>query len=226
MSPLTPSLRLVVITLVVGCVVASLTGATAKERAPADTGLKIAVVNPARLILDTKFYKIETDKLDSVRNGAQLRIRTWDQNRFLSKDEQQRLGDLAVEEGSKTGLDVAKKAEQAKLLMRAKELFNEQIALQTKQGANQVDLDRLTALTRLDQETQKREGDEAQKIKDQIDKRLADIRQVTDAAARESLNKVAKKEGSNMVFSSEVLLYADNDITDKVIADINAKDLK
>jgi len=226
MSPLTPSLRLVVITLVVGCVVASLTGATAKERVVADNGLKIAVVNPARLIIDTKFYKAETDKLEALRNGAQLRIRTWDQNRLLSKDEQMRLGDLAVEESSKTGLDAAKKAEQAKLLAKGKDLFNEMLALQTKQGANQADLDKLTAFTRLDQETQKREGDEAQKIKDQIDKRLSDIRQVTDSAARESLNKIAKKDGFNMVFSSEVLLYADNDITDKVISDINSKDLK
>jgi len=226
MSPLTPSLRLVVITLVVGCVVASLTGATAKERAPADNGLKIAVVNPARLILDTKFYKSETDKLEEKRKGAQEKIRAWDQNRLLTKDEQQKLGDLAVEAIGKAGLDAAKKAEQTRLLAKNNDLRNEQLALQTKQNANQVDLDRLTVLIRLDQETQKREADEAQRVKDEIDKRLADIRQVTDTAARESLNKIAKKDGFNMVFSSEVLLYADNDITDKVISDINSKDLK
>lgn len=226
MSTLTPSFRLVVITLVVGCVVASLTGATAKERAPADNGLKIAVVNPARLILDTKFYKAETDKLDALRASAQVKIRTWDQNRLLSKEEQLTLGDLVVAESSKAGLDAGKKAEKQKLLDKGKDLFNEMLTLQTKQGATQVELDRLTALTRLNTETQQREETEAQKIKDTIDKRLADIRLTTDSAARESLNKISKKEGCTMVFSSEVLLYADNDITDKVITDINAKDLK
>jgi len=226
MSPLTPSLRLVVITLVVGCVVASLTGATAKERVVADNGLKIAVVNPARLILDTKFYKAETDKLETQRQNAQTRIRAWDQNRLLSRDEQGRLGDLSVEEGGKAGLDAAKKAEMTKLVSKGNDLRNELLNLQTKKDASQAELDRLTALIRLDQETQKREADEAQKVKDAIDKRLADIRQVTDSAARESLNKIAKKDGFNMVFSSEVLLYADNDITDKVIGDINSKDLK
>jgi Skp family chaperone for outer membrane proteins len=220
MSTITPSLRLVVIILVVGCVVASLTGATAKG-APGDNGLKIAVVNPARLIIESKFYKAETDKLQKLQQDTQLRIRTWDQNSLLSQADQQALADLTIEEGSKAGLDAAKKAEKQKLLDRGKALFDESVALQTKANLVQNEQDRLREFARLDADTKQREQAEATKVKSQIDTKLTEVRDATDKSARDSLNKIAKKDGYNMVFSSEVLLYADNDITDKVVGDIN-----
>ncbi|MCW3095608.1 MAG: Chaperone for outer membrane protein Skp family [Chthonomonadaceae bacterium] len=220
MSNITPSLRLVVITLVVGCVVASLTGATAKG-APGDNGLKIAVVNPARLIIESKFYKAETDKLQKLQQDTQLRIRTWDQNSLLSQTDQQSLADLTIDEGGKAGLDAGKKAEKQKLLDRGKALFDESVALQTKANLAQNEQDRLREFARLDADTKQREQAEATKIKSQIDTKLAEVRDATDKSARDSLNKIAKKDGYNMVFSSEVLLYADNDITDKVVGDIN-----
>ena len=221
MQSITPSLRLVVITLVVGCVVASLTGATAKERGADANGLKIAVINPARLILESKFYKAETDKLQKLQSDTQLRIRTWDQNSLLSATDQQSLADLTIEEGGKAGLDGAKKAEKQKLMDRGKALFDESVALQTKANLDQAEQNRLREFARLDADTKQREQAEATKIKAQIDGKLGEVRDATDKSARDSLNKIAKKDGYNMVFSSEVLLYADNDITDKVLSDIN-----
>jgi Skp family chaperone for outer membrane proteins len=221
MSPLTPSLRLVVITLVVGCVVASLTGATAKERAPADTGLKIAVVNGARLILESKYYKTETDKLQKLQQDTSLIIRTWDQNSLLSAAEQKELGDLTVEEGSKAGLDAAKKAAKQKLLDKGKMLFDDSLSLQTKPNLSQAENDRLREFAHLDADTKQREQAEAARVKGRIDSELTAIRDKTDKDARDSLNKISKKEGFNLVFSSEVVLYAETDITDKVLGDIN-----
>ena len=221
MSPLTPSLRLVVITLVVGCVVASLTGATAKERAPADTGLKIAVVNGARLILESKYYKTETDKLQKLQQDTSLIIRTWDQNSLLSAAEQKQLGDLTVEEGTKAGLDAAKKAAKQKLLDKGKMLFDDSLSLQTKPNLSQAENDRLREFAHLDADTKQREQAEAARVKGQIDTQLTAIRDKTDKDARDSLNKISKKEGFNLVFSSEVVLYAETDITDKVLGDIN-----
>ena len=220
MSPLTPSLRLVVITLVVGCVVASLTGATAKERAP-DNGLKVAVVNPARIILESKYYRTETDKLSRLQQDVSLTIRTWDQNSLLSAADQTTLGDLVVEEGSKEGLDAAKKAQKQKLLDKGKALFDESVTLQTQGQLNQVQNDRLREFARLDADTKKREQDKASAVKADIDTKLAAVREGTDKAARASLDKIAKKDGFNLVFSSEVLLYAENDITEAVLKDLN-----
>lgn len=221
MSPLTPSLRLVVITLVVGCVVASLTGATAKERAPADNGLKIAVINPARLVLESKYYKTETDKLQKLQQDTSLMIRTWDQNSLLPAADQTTLAELAIEEALPAGLDAGKKAQKQKLLDRGKALFDESVALQTKGQLNQAENDRLREFARLDADTKKREQDKATQVKGDIDTKLAAIREKTDKDARDSLNKIAKKDGYNLIFSSEVLLYADNDITDKVLSDLN-----
>ncbi len=222
MSPLTPSFRLVVITLVVGCVVASLTGATAKERAPADNGLKIAVVNPARLILESKFYKTETDKLSKLQKDTQTVIRVWDQNSLLSAAEQKTLGELAVEEESKAGLDAAKKSEQKKLLDKSKMLFDDSSSLQTSQKQlTPMERDRLTEFAKLDSDTKQREQATATSVKTQIDSKLAEVRETTDKNARASLDKIAKKDGYTLVFSSEVLLYAANDITDPVLGELN-----
>lgn len=220
MSPLTPSLRLVVITLVVGCVVASLTGATAKERA-ADNGIKAAVVNPARIILESKYYKAETDKLSKLQQDTALIIRTWDGAYLLSAADQTTLGDLSVAEGSKEGLTAEKKAQKQKLVDKGKALFDELLTLQTKGALNQVEKDRLTEFARLQGDTKQRETDTANTVKGQIDTKLAAIREKTDKDARTSLDKVAKKGGYTLVFSSEVLLYADKDITDEVLSDLN-----
>jgi Skp family chaperone for outer membrane proteins len=220
MSPLTPSLRLVVITLVVGCVVASLTGATAKERA-ADTGLKVAVVNPARIILETKYYKTETDKLSKLQADMQTMVRTWEQNNLLSQADQQTLGELVVQEETKEGLDAGKKAQKQQITDRGKALFGELLTLQTKGQLNQVENDRLREFAKLAADTQKREQDKVNTVKAEIDTKLAAIREATDKNARDSLNKIAKKDGYNLVFSSEVLLYSENDITEKVLTDLN-----
>ena len=221
MTPINPSLRLVVITLVVGCVVASLTGATAKGYAPADNSLKIAVVNPARLILDAKYYKTETDKLSKLQQDTSMMIRTWDNNSFLPVADQTTLGELAVAEGSKEGLDAAKKAQKQKLIDQGKRLFDESLALQTKTQLTQPEQDRLREFAKMDADTKKREQDTATNVKAQIDAKLTAIREKTDKDARESLNKISKKDGYTLVFSSEVLLYAENDITDKVLGDLN-----
>ncbi len=221
MNQLTPSLRLVVITLVVGCVVASLTGAKAKELAADNGGLKIAVVNPARLILETKFYKTSTDELNKLQSDTSLMIRTWDQNSLLSEADQKMLSELAIQENTPAGLDAGKKAQKQKLLDQGKRLFDESVSLQTKQQLNQADQDRLREFARLDADTKKREQDKATTVKEEIDKKLAAIREKTDKDARENLNKVAKKDGYNLVFSSEVLLYSENDITDKILAEMN-----
>jgi Skp family chaperone for outer membrane proteins len=221
MSRLNPSLRLVVLTMVVGCVVASFSGATAKGRVPADTGLKIAVVNPARIVLDSKFYKVSMDELQKLQQDTSLMIRTWDQNSLLPEADQKTLSELTIQENTKESLDGPKKAQKQKLLDKGKTLFDESVALQTKPNLSQAEQDRLREFARLDADTKKREQDTATKVKGELDAKVAAIRDKTDKEARDSLNKIAKKDGYTLVFSSEVLLYADNDITDKVLSDLN-----
>ncbi len=221
MTSLNPSLRLVVIVLVVGCVAASLTGAKAKERAPDSGGLKIAVVNPARLVLETKYYKTSTEELNKIQSDTSLMIRTWDQNSLLSEADQKLLGDLTIQEGTPAGLDAGKKAQKQKLVDQGKRMFDESVALQTKGQLTQAENDRLREFARMDADTKKREQDKATTVKEDIDKRLLVIREKTDKDARENLNKVAKKDGYNLVFSSEVLLYSENDITEKILTELN-----
>lgn len=224
MTSITPSLRLVVITLVVGCVVASLTGATAKERvAPADGNLKIAVVNPARIILESKFYKTETDKLNKLNQDTLTRLRTWDSNKYLPQADQETLGDLTVEENSATGLDAAKKAQKQKLLDKEKALFDDSVALQTKNPLTPEEQARLREFAKLEADTGNRIQAKSAAVKERIDKEYNTVRDTAEKAAKDSMAKVAKKDGYNLIFSSEVVLFADSDITDKVLNDLNSK---
>lgn len=223
MSSITPSLRLVVITLVVGCVVASLTGATAKGYggAPGDGALKIAVVNPARIILESKYYKTETDRLNKLQQDTLTQLRAWDTNSLLSQAEQQRLGELTVDETSQVGLDAGKKAEKQKLLEKSKALFDESLTLQAKANLAPAEQDRLREFAKLEADTKQREQAKSNNVKAQIDKDFAQVRDKAEKDARDSMNKIAKKDNLNLIFSAEVVLFADKDITDNVLNELN-----
>ncbi len=212
-------LRALVLGAMALCIVASLTGARG-----ADQGgglLKIAVVNPGRLLAEYKFTIKSNDDLARQQADASTTLNAWKSNSFLSEADQKALGDLTVQEGLPAGLDAAKKAQKQKLLDQNKKVFDEYTNLQSKQSPTPADNDRLREISRMAADTDRRIGEKKAEIQGQLEKQAQDIRTRMDLDVRTKLNEVAKKDGINLVFSSEVLLYADNDLTDKVLKELN-----
>ena len=76
-------------------------------------------------------------------------------------------------------------------------------------------------LNRRDVDTNSRIAARQQELENEFRQKEAASAQQADAAAITSLTKVAKAKNFNVVFSNAAVLYADNDITDEVLKDMN-----
>src|SRR5690349_20859511 len=78
------------------CLLAVTAGAGAEE-----TGsLRIAVVNPGRLIAESKFAKVRRAQLDQWKDEITLTLKTWDRYHMLSPADQEALTKLVLKEAT------------------------------------------------------------------------------------------------------------------------------
>ena len=202
------------------CFTASAPGA----KAQAGAGMKIASVDQGRLFDDYKFTKDANLALQKMRDDAELTLQMWAQNSLLSEMDQGRLGDLAVEqkaEGDK--FDAGKKAEMDKILKKSTEDNNDFVVLQGVQNPTPVQQMRLTVLTRAYSDTQAHIETKKRTVSTAIDKQREDNRTQIFKDMRASIAQVAKAKGFNLVMTSDIAMFCDNDITDAVLSNMNGK---
>ncbi|HLK59611.1 MAG TPA: OmpH family outer membrane protein [Chthonomonadaceae bacterium] len=217
MSAPTPSLRLVVLALVTLCIVASLAGAKGQDK----NVLKIAVVNPGKLLTEYKFTIKSDADLKTKQNDVLTELNSWDQHRLLSEADQKTLSQIAIKENNKQALAAAEMATKQRLEETYKRVFDEFLSLQGKQQPNQAEQDRLKELNRMELDTSKRIKERQQAAQDDLQKQAAAVREKMDSDVRTNIIEVAKQKGYNLVFSSEVVLFCDNDLTDEVLKKLN-----
>ncbi len=215
-------LRTIVLACIVLCIVATLQGAHAAD--DKNSGLKVASVDIAKLNSDyvafNKNSKVLSDKLQ-----ANLTVlRTMQQHMLLPEADHKALADLLVAEATQQGgLNAGQKDQKQKLLDKSKALAAEFIELQQKKVADlqAQDKDKLNAFFRSQTEGEAR----IQKLQQEMGEALQseDAKNKTTAlkGVRDAITKVAKEKGISVVFSNDVAWYADNDITDAVLKDLN-----
>lgn len=216
-------IRATVLAAIVMGIVASLTAAGAGQD---KNGLRIAVVNPGRLLSEYKYAQTSTSTLEKKDGEAKLAIATWTRYPLLTVSDQDTLAKLIQKENT-PGADMSKgekdqlqalKTKHDNLVKEYQELLGKPNGQTTAQ-----DSDRLTALGKLKNDAENRIKSKQADATTEINKLQEDFNQKIDKDVRESLNKVAKEKGLNLVFSSQVVLFADTDITDDVIKNLNAK---
>ncbi len=218
MSVPTPNMRVMYLCTIGLCAVLSLTGARGQEKG----ALKVAVVNPGRLLQEYNYTVKSEKELTQKKNDIVTELNSWDQHRYLGEADQNALGLIAVKDSNKIELNAAEKAAKTRLEDASKRLFDEYLALQTRQNPTPEDSARLKELSRLEQDTGKRIKDRQARAQDELQKQANDVRAKIDKDVREGIQEVAKAKGFTMVFSSEVLLYCDTDITEDVLKKINS----
>ena len=223
MSEPTRSLRAIVLAAIVLCIVASLVGAKADQEKSASAGLKVASVDVSRLLTDYKYAVNTTSDLQKKNDELELRLRTIQQNFLLPEADQKTLADLAVQQNTPNGLTAAQKQTQTKLQADSKALMDQYTGLQQKQVGQltQQDKDNLQDFTKRASDTDSRLRAMEQQGKGDLDKQLqtAQTKAVTDI--HDAVAKVAKEKGFSLVLRSDVAFYADNDITDSVLTQLN-----
>jgi Skp family chaperone for outer membrane proteins len=216
-------IRATVFAAIVLGIVASLTGAQAGQD---KNGLRIAVVNPGKLLADYKYAKASTDTLEKLDGEAKLAIATWNRYPLLGSKDQDDLVKLVQKENTPGAeLTKAEKDQEQGLKTRHDNLVKEyQDLLGKPNGAlTAQDSARLDAFSKLKTDSETRIKTKQTEATTEIGKKQDEFNQKIDKDVRDALNKVAKDKGMNLVFSSQVVLYADTDITEDVLKHLNAK---
>ncbi len=212
-------LRAIVVTTMALCFGASLIGAKAGEAA--NGGLKIAVVNPADLVAKYKYTVEQRQDLDAKAASLELTLRTWANNPLIPEVDQKKMSELVFK--GDAALSGPEKDQLKKIQDRSKALGDEYTSLGQKQvgQTNAQDAQRLQEFTRLVNDTNKRIDDYKTSQQTEIQAQAAKVRDKVDTDVHASIAKVAKDKNYNLVFSSEVVLYADSDITQAILHDLN-----
>lgn len=224
MSDSPRSLRAIVLAAITLCIVASLTGAKAVED---KTGPRIAIVDALKLMSEYNFTNTAVNEIEKRGRDLETSLRAWDNNPLLPDKEQRELGDLTVLEANAgpnaPGLTEAQKMRKKQILDQSKTLLDEFEALRNKQvkdmGPN--DQARLSALNKAISDTQLRFNAELSKGKEELAKKKQDADTKVQKDMKETIAKVAKEKGINIVYSNNAVLYAETDITDAVLGQMN-----
>ncbi len=220
MSEPTRGLRAIVLGAIVLCIVASLTGAKAGQ--DKNGGLRIATVDPVTILTQAANIVATKNQLQKQQSDTLLRLQTWQQNPLLSEADQVALSDIALAEATTNGASAQQKSQKDKLTGQSKTLVDEFNSLQSKQAAlTQAEKDRLNVLTRAGSDTESRINLRKRESDEDLQKQANALDAKASKDMKDSINKVAKDKGFNLVFRNDVAFYADNDITDAVLAQMN-----
>lgn len=214
-------MRATVLAAIVLGVVASLAAHGAGDE---KGGLRIAVVNPGRLLSEYKYAKQSNDTLEKIGADAKLYIETWRRYPLLSAADQEILANLSQKEQLPgANMSKAEKDQMQGLKTKHDNLVKEYNNLLAKPNGDTTpaDSDRLTALGKLKTDTETRMKSKDTEASTEINKRQEEFNQKIEKDIHDALTKVAKDKGMNLVFSSQVVYYADTDITDDVIKHLN-----
>lgn len=217
------TLRLIVMAAIVLCIVASMAGASGEQEKTASAGLKIATVDPDRVADEYKYMLTQRQQITRAASDENLTLRAWKQNPLLAEADQQALAALLVKQAAPAGLTPADKTSLDKLQAASKQLSDENSSLQSKTygSLTQQDRDKLTDYTRRVTETDQRCSTRQEADNESFKKQVDDATQKTVKDVREGIGRVAKEKGYNLVFSSQVVWYAETDLTDSVVAVLN-----
>lgn len=214
-------IRMIVLSAIVLGIVASMTGARAGQE---KNGLRIALVDPAKLLQEYKFAKSSQDILEKLDGEAKVAIFTWNRFPFLSPQDQDSLSKLILKERT-PGQQLTKvEADQEKALgAKHDALLKEYQDLAAKPIANVTPQDtaRLEAFNKLKNDTEVRIKSKQTDAQKEIDAKSAEFNQKINKDVHDTIAKVAKEKGINLVFSSQVVYFADTDLTEDVLKVLN-----
>ncbi len=216
-------IRATVLSAILLGIVASLTGASAGQ--DKNLGVKTAVVNPRKLVFEYKFAASSRESIKKMEEIAKATLTILSQYPLLETGDQDALAKLTVKEEAVTPALTKPEADQMQALKdKHKNLVKELQTLQGKPSADisEIDSKQMGSLIKRQRDTQiKGEGFNKAKS-EEIQGKQDEFNAKVDKDIRDALNKFCKDKGYNLVFSNEVVLFADTDITDDVLKKLNS----
>ena len=224
MSGQTWGFRAIVLATIALCITATLKGAQGAEGQDKGSVLRVATIDKSRLLSEYKFTIKSDADLRKEENDVVAALQTWKQNPLLTEADQKALGELVIAEANTpAGLTAPQKMQKQKLMDASKAALEDQVALSQKKVGEITALDQekinryARAASETDLRIQTRQADAQKNLQTKLNENTTKV--LKDV--REGVAKIAKEKGFHLVLSNDVAWYADADLTDAVLAQIN-----
>ncbi len=185
-------------------------------------GPLFAIVDLAKVNSDFTKMREAQVTFDGAKNKAAGQLQRRDQMPFLTEDEQKQLDSVYEKVAAQTDADKAKIKE---IGDRSLKLSTEYEALRTKPDKDLTDADK--AKLREFEATILKAKQQFTTLKDRSDENLIEIQKTgTDKLAAQfkaAVKKVAEQKGVSLVFDGQVAIYAQADLTQPVLDELNKK---
>lgn len=213
--------RSIALSAILLCIVASLTASAKDDKTPA---MKFAVVNPGRLISEYAYAKKSAETLLKLQQDAETALKTWATFYLLSAMDQDSLTVLAVKE-IRVPNEMTKAEKDQKMILSNKhtaafnqynEILKKQVGTLTPKDSSDLEL-----YGKMRADTDARINSKKESATKDIQVKEEEYNKKIDADVRTALNKVAKDKGLSLVFSNQAVLFAETDISDDVVKQLN-----
>ena len=192
--------------LIIGCVL------TAHAQA-------FGVVDYERVINESTFVKTSLERLQALETRYRGVLQILQENIVLTNEERQELANLLLAEN----LNDEQRKRVDQLTQAARQRAGELQQLRQKPQPSETEKAALERFTQMEAVGREAIQSLAQQLSQQLEQQLQQSREQVRQAVRETIAQVAKEKRLSLVFSTEAVLYAENDITDDVIKRLNER---
>jgi Skp family chaperone for outer membrane proteins len=212
--------------IVLGAIVLGVVGALRAGAAPPEPALKFAVVDLQAVSQGYNGFTKAQGEFKRKVEDYQTKLQTWRGTPYLPETDQNELSDLMIKQNASQNGGAALTAADSTRLKSLTDKNNaagqEAQTLQGTQNPTDAQKARISELTKNYQATAARVEKAAKDYQTEL--QAAEQANTTRLMkeVREGVSKVAKKDGFAVVFTAEVALYGENDITEAVVKQLNS----
>lgn len=177
------------------------------------------VVDYERVINESTFVKTSLERLQALEVRYRGVLQTLQENIVLTNEERQELTNLLLTENPND----AQRQRVEQLVQTARQRAGELQQLRQKPEPSETEKAALERFTQMEAVGREAIQSLAQQLSQQLEQQLQQSREQVRNAVRETIAQVAKEKKLALVFSTEAVLYAENDITEDVIKRLNER---
>ncbi len=177
------------------------------------------VIDERRIMEESNYVKAVSQQLQAVQARFVQTLQTLQESPILNADERDTLFNLLLKENPTE----AERQQIQQLINTARQRSAELAALRQKSELNETEKTALERFTQMEREGRENLQVRAQQLEQQLQQQVQQQREATEKRIREIVAQIAKEKKLVMVFSSDVVYYAENDITSEVIKRLDAQ---
>lgn len=189
----------------------------------ASLGLALAqnfgVIDERRIFEESTHVKNLNQQLQAIQTRFTQAFETLRESLILTNEERDSLFNLLIKENPSD----SERQQVQQLVATARQRASELAALRQKSELNETEKTALERFTQMEREGREGLQVRAQQLQQQLEQQVQQRREELNKRIREITAQIAKEKKLTMVFSSEVVYYAETDITSEVIKRLDSQ---